>query len=177
MRYRCEAGHEIEALQLGCSQRLGDYSGYSGGPVERHVTGREPALVGVLLEQYPDRQTVDRASDVLFAATIAEALRRFDCLGVGHLMKVLFADDQASQQYLTAPAADRRDAAESLQEPKGSHSSRSSSSLESTIAAANSLFDALGEWASSGILDPTHVSLLALRVASRVVESDWTDDA
>ena len=39
MPYVCEAGNSIEALQLDCSQHLGDYSGYSGGPVERYTGG------------------------------------------------------------------------------------------------------------------------------------------
>ena len=174
MRYRCEAGHEIEDIQLGCSQRLGDYSGYSGGPVERQVTGREPALVGVLLEQYPDRQAADRASDVLFAATIAEALRRFDCLGVGHLMKVLSTETTTPQAYLPATASHGLDPAISAQEQ---HGSRPGSSLDSRIADANSVLQFIRELATSEILNPTDVSALALRVAWRVVESNWTDDA
>jgi hypothetical protein len=87
--YRLEAGDEIEALQLDCSQYLGDYSGYSGGPVERQVTSGEPSFLGVLLEQYPDRRYDGRASNVLFAATIAEALRRFDLLGMSSLLENL----------------------------------------------------------------------------------------
>jgi hypothetical protein len=95
IRFRLEMGDEIEALQLDCSQHLGDYSGYSGGPVERQVTSGEPALLGVLLEQYPDRHSSGRASNVLFAATIAEALRRFDCLDTNHLLKMFSSPDIA----------------------------------------------------------------------------------
>jgi len=176
MTYQCEAGYEIEALQLGCSQRLGDYSGYSGGPVERHITDAEPRLLGVLLEQYPDRQAAERASDVLFAASMAEALRRFNCLGAGHLMDMLLADGGTPQEHSLATASHRLDAARPTREQQDSHSPRSDSPLEPHIAAANSIRDFLLGCASSGALDPTYVSPLMLRVALRIVESNWIDD-
>ncbi len=175
MRYRCEAGHEIEALQLGCSQGLGDYSGYSGGPVERHVIDRPPALVGVLLEQYPDRQAAGRASNVLFAATIAEALRRFDCLGVAHLLKVLSAANGASEECFLTSTSRQGDPA-GLGGAQEAPRPGSGSSLESRIAAARSILDALYEWAATGVLDPMHVSELQLRVVQRLVDSNWADD-
>jgi len=50
-------------------------------------------------------------------------------------------------------------------------------SVESRIAAANSIMETIREWASSGVLDPAQVSALALRVASRLVDSNWADDA
>ena len=59
--YRCEGGGSIEALQLGCAEHLGDYSGYSGGPVERDQQNGERVVLGILIEQYPDRQTPKRA--------------------------------------------------------------------------------------------------------------------
>ena len=163
IKYRCEAGLEIEALQLGCSARLGDYSGYSGGPVERNNVGREPSLLGILVEQFPDRQAPSRASDVLFAATIAEALRRFNCLGVGHLVKVLDADNQAP--WSCSPA----------DKPQTPTPAVSHIHVESRIAAANAVMEMIREWARSGVLDPAEVSGLALRVASRIVDSDWAD--
>jgi Trypsin-like peptidase domain len=175
--YKCDAGHEIEALQLGCRQLLGDYSGYSGGPVERHGPGEEPTLLGVLLEQYPDRQAPERASGVLFAATIAEALRRFDCLGVGHLLKVLFPDDGEQEECAPTTTSDERHAAMQVQEKQKPHSPITDSSLKPRIAAANSILGALHEWGSTGLLDPMAVSSLKLRVASRVVDSNWADDA
>jgi hypothetical protein len=177
MTYRCEAGHEIEALQLGCSQRLGDYSGYSGGPVERNVTGQDPAVLGVLLEQYPDRQAAERASDVLFAATIAEALRRFDCLGVPHLMKVLSADNGAPEKRFPARTSHQPDETRSAEAPRRPPRLGSSPSLESRIAAASAVLNALHDWGNSGVLDPMYVSELKLRVARRVVEGNWSDDA
>jgi hypothetical protein len=175
--YRCDAGHVIEALQLGCSQHLGDYSGYSGGPVERHVTAGQSALLGVLLEQYPDRKEVERASDVLFAATIAEALRCFDSLGVAHLLKVLSTDNEAPEKYPAPSTSRQSDTPSPVQALRDLSSPGSASSLGSLIAAAGSVLHALHEWANSGVLDPMYVSELKRQVARRVVESDWTDDA
>lgn len=89
--YECVGGAKIEALQLTANQPLGDFSGYSGGPVEGMAQDRETAVVGILLEQLPDRARPRSGSNtnVLFAATIGEAMRRFDLLDVGHLMDVL----------------------------------------------------------------------------------------
>jgi hypothetical protein len=165
--YRCEAGFEIEALQLGCSERLGDYSGYSGGPVERRATSREPSLLGILVEQFPDRQAPGRASDVLFAATIAEALRRFNCLGTGHLVNVLYADEQTPWKCSPVGEPQLPDTA-----APGSHVPP-----ESRIKAANSIMETIREWARSGVLDPSQVSALSLRVALRLVDSNWADEA
>jgi hypothetical protein len=153
--YRCEAGDEIEALQLGCSQTLGDYAGYSGGPVERAVTGSEPVLLGILLEQYPDRQATGRFSDVLFAATIAEALRSFNSLDVGRLLKVLYSADRTLE-----PIA-----------------GTASLPLEPRIAKAGSLLSALHEWGTGGVLDPMTVSMLKLQVAQRLVDGTLADTA
>lgn len=168
--YQCEAGTEIEALQLGCSQRLGDYSGYSGGPVERHVTGRDSALLGVLLEQYPDRHATGRASDVLFAATIAEALRCFDCLGVGHLLEVLFGNGGTPPERTPLREFDQ-DPGESPAGAPGFHSP----SVGSRIANANSLLGALHEWGASGVLDPVDASVMKRQVVQRIVDSNWAD--
>ncbi|MFF5083482.1 trypsin-like serine protease [Actinoplanes sp. NPDC000266] len=74
--YGLTGGTEVVALQLGVNQMLGNYSGYSGGPVEADPGGRR-RLVGVLLEQYPDRTDPDRSSNVLFAARIQQAIQRF----------------------------------------------------------------------------------------------------
>lgn len=75
--YQCERGGTMTGLQLRTDVALGDYSGYSGGPVEK-IAGDDRALAGVLIEQYPDRQAPERASNVLFAATVAEVFDRFE---------------------------------------------------------------------------------------------------
>jgi hypothetical protein len=87
--YKCEGGSVVEALQLRTEVELGNYSGYSGGPVER-VMHRERGLAGVLLEQYPDRQDPRRATSTLFAATVGEVMARFDCLDMSNLISHAF---------------------------------------------------------------------------------------
>jgi len=131
----------------------------------------------VLLEQYPDRHVAGRASDVLFAATIAEALRRFDYFGAGHLLKVLSVDHETPQECSVGKTSDQRDAARPTQASRELPDSGAGRFLESRIAAANSVLGALKEWGNGGVLDPVYVSALALRVAQRVVDSDWAHDA
>jgi hypothetical protein len=119
-----------------------------------------------MVEQFQDRQVRGRASDVLFAATIAEALRRFNCLGVGHLMNVLDADEQTS--WKCPPVGGPQ--------PPNTATPESRVPVESRIAAANSILETIKEWAISGVLDPAQVSALASRVALRLVDSNWVDD-
>ncbi|WP_158851328.1 trypsin-like peptidase domain-containing protein [Saccharothrix deserti] len=94
--YTCEGGAELTALQLRTDTVLGDYSGYSGGPVERIVHDGE-RLIGVLLEQYPDRQEPDRASNVLFAATVGEVIDRFDQLQSANLVNAFREKDSVDE--------------------------------------------------------------------------------
>ncbi len=83
--YDCVGGARLRALQLETDVELGDYSGYSGGPVECRSRANR-SLLGVLLEQYPDRQDPSRATNVLFAASIAEVMDRFDCFDTSNLV-------------------------------------------------------------------------------------------
>ncbi|WP_328471867.1 serine protease [Actinoplanes sp. NBC_00393] len=83
--YGLRDGTTITALELTVRQLLGDYSGYSGGPVEVEVGG-QPRLVGILLEQYPDRSDATKASNVLFAAHIRHAILQFRRFDIGHLL-------------------------------------------------------------------------------------------
>jgi hypothetical protein len=137
--YPCEGGAVIKALQLTVDQHTGDYSGYSGGPV---VTGladkQEPLIVGILFEQVPDRQAAGRAANVLFAAAIGEALRRFDQFDVEHLIDVLH--------------------------PKGS-AKRDASADAAAVAKAESRFELIRAWAQRGDLDPSQVAQLSLETA------------
>ncbi|MFC5213057.1 serine protease [Streptomyces coerulescens] len=90
----CVGGATIEALQLTVDQHLGDYSGYSGGPVEgvpddTADSADTPAMLGILIEQTPDRADSTRAANVLIAATIWEAMGRFEQFAVEHLIDVV----------------------------------------------------------------------------------------
>lgn len=137
--YKCEGGTILEALQLRTNVELGDYSGYSGGPVER-VT-KERGLAGVLLEQYPDRQTPERATNTLFAATVAEVMARFDCLDMSNLMGVAFGP----------PPTELRD----------------------LLYNATELLKQGAEWEAQGLLNPTEVTAMRLRVARSVVDQTF----
>jgi hypothetical protein len=173
MAYRCVAGYEIEALQLNCSQAIGDYSGYSGGPVERREGNGDPSLIGVLVEQHLDRQDSDRASGVLFAATMAEAVRRFDCLGVSHLMRILTAEDGTARERPAARKSRGDEVPESTRAPFGY---ASGPSAESRIAEARSLIDTFQEWGESKVLSPMQVSNLKWRTAQHLVDGKWASD-
>lgn len=171
--FQCAAGSEIQALQLSCAQRLGDYAGYSGGPVERRVSNGTSALLGVLLEQYPDRRSAERASDVLFAATIAEAVRCFNYLDVEHLLKILSGDNETLDRRLSTPDTRTRRVRRLRHEQ---HVPDSGTSTESRIAYANSLIDLFREWAASGALNPLDVPILTQQVAQRLIKSRWVGE-
>ncbi|WP_405849137.1 serine protease [Streptomyces niveus] len=152
--YLCEGGASIEALQLTADQRLGDYSGYSGGPVETLTQDRRPTVVGILLEQVPDRAEAGRSANVLFAATIREAMQRFDHFDVLHLMDVL---RPATREQVSTPP---------LYEPVAAlPPRRQTDRVESVLQAFQQLSD-------QGVMDPMHVSELRYLALKRVIEDD-----
>jgi hypothetical protein len=171
--YQCEGGDTVEALQLGCSAHLGDYSGYSGGPVERSGSVGDAALLGILVEQYPDRRDPQRNSDVLFATTVAEALRRFDCFDVGHLLKVL-PQAHAAAEPGSASTAQRVRAAPP--EPLGSPPAMSRD-LARRFRNADAALWWLKRWELDGVLDASHVWELRARIARDVTDSALGEDA
>ncbi|MEV1023244.1 trypsin-like peptidase domain-containing protein [Streptomyces sp. NPDC050264] len=149
--YACQGGAAIEALQLTVDQVLGDYSGYSGGPVESATQEHEPIVVGILLEQGLDRADGRRAANVLFAATIAEAVSRFDHLQLSHLIDVL--------------------------RPPGPQVEKTVSAVESVVmtngAKLDDWFHRLKEWAEAGVLDPSQIAELKFIAARRAIENDF----
>lgn len=149
MDYACEGGGCIEVIQLLAAQGLGDYSGYSGGPVERVTPGQEEAVLGVLVEQYPDRQGGERSTNVLFAATIREVMARFEYFQTGHLLKVLDSNAEAPAAVSEIPE-DR--------------------SLGAALKKGEALLAALKEWSSQDLLDPTHLLTLQAQVARGVID-------
>lgn len=153
MPYDCEGGGRIEALQLTADQQLGDYSGYSGGPVEGVARGREPVVVGILLEQSPDRADASRSANVLFAATVREVMRRFDHFDVAHLVDVL------------RPNTPDRGPAQALPPP------RSQADRVDTVLG---LFQQMAEQA---VLDPADVSELRYLALKRIFEARGRDAA
>lgn len=151
VQYLCEGGASIEALQLTADQQLGDYSGYSGGPVEGVVQGGEPVVVGILLEQAPDRADASRSANVLFAATIREVMRRFDHFDVAHLMDVL------------RPARPGRPP-----QPKSSDAPPPRTPAD-CIDSVIRTFQQLSE---QGVMDPTHVAELRYLALKRIIEEN-----
>jgi hypothetical protein len=177
--YRCEGGDVIEAMQLGCSQPLGDYAGYSGSPIERTGPDESQALLGVLLEQYPeqcaDYRVPERASTVLLAATIAEVFRRFDCFHVSHLLKLLdLPSNEASTGSLTDGMPTRE---ESSGAGKASEAPAHTAdgSVKSRIVRADAILEALHEWQRRGLLDEQNVTALKLNVARNLIGDGMGD--
>jgi hypothetical protein len=86
--YECVAGGVIHAVQLTTQAHLGNYEGYSGGPV--FLSPEESnKVIGLLIEQYPDRIDIGRATNTLFAAAIEGVIEQFDTLGTRYLLRSL----------------------------------------------------------------------------------------
>jgi hypothetical protein len=91
--HECVGGDLVEAMRLGCKQELPDYAPYSGSPVESDSPDEGRRLYGILTEQRPKQFPAGYAREpvppVLFATTLREILRRFDCFYTSHLLEVL----------------------------------------------------------------------------------------
>ena len=144
--YLCVGGERITALQLNCGQILGDYAGYSGSPVERRTLRRSPALLGIIFEQYPDRQAPRRYANVLFAATILEAMDRFAALGIESTLEELRPDDDRDR-----PASLRSDA-------------------RASVKAMDIAFTELEQWRSEGRMSPLEVYERKLNISLDVID-------
>ncbi|GAA2064653.1 hypothetical protein GCM10009839_90250 [Catenulispora yoronensis] len=169
--YLCADGTTVQALQLGCDQALGDYSGYSGSPVERlvehseeHCDSDDARLLGILLEQHLDRENPDRASGVLFAATIGEVLERFDYFGLAHFERIL-----GLRLTPADPPPFASEPSSVVEPPSVVEPARSS--LRAKIAEASALVDGLEDWVSRGLLDPDEVRVMASRIANSIVDA------
>ncbi|MGY1495681.1 S1 family peptidase [Streptomyces sp. QTS52] len=151
--YLCEGGALIDALQLTADQLLGDYSGYSGGPVETTVDGRGTVVAGILLEQVPDRVDAGRNTNVLFAATLKEAMQRFDHFDVLHLIDVL------------RPGPSQPDTPVPVEPVQATSARRPSDRVESVIQAFQQLTD-------QNALDPVHIAELRYLALQKIFKDD-----
>lgn len=167
VRYQCEGGEPIEALQLGCEEPVGDYSGYSGGPVERNQEAVGRTVLGVLIEQYPDRQIPGRASGVLFAATIAEALARFDYFDVWHLYGALCP--QHDEHRPQPPSGEVRPARRVPFVARAGDHLVDVTPADRWKAAGDRMFAVLKEWAESGLLDQAQIAMLNYQIAEAFI--------
>lgn len=153
-RFRCAGGAMITALQLNCGQVLGDYAGYSGSPVERHGPDPSRALFGVLLEQYPDRQAVRRHTNVLFAATIHDAMQRFEALsGINGSIGRRTGETQSAAQMADPPRANVR-----------------RQSVERDLEEMEASFAGIDSWRQEGRMSPLEVAEWKVRALSRIVD-------
>jgi hypothetical protein len=164
VEYQCASGDTIEAMQLECSQPLGSYHGYSGSPVERGAPSQVSTVLGILLEQYPDSQIPQRASTVLFAATIAEIFRRFDCFDVSRLTELVASIGDGSELADMSNLKSSGDL-NSIQKP-----------FEHRISRANAVLEALHAWQERGLLDELNVSQISLEVARRLADDALEKD-
>ncbi|MEW2523798.1 trypsin-like peptidase domain-containing protein [Streptomyces sp. NPDC047071] len=164
----CVGGATIEALQLTADQHLGDYSGYSGGPVEGVGEGgtQPPTVVGILIEQALDRAAEARAANVLFAATIKEAIRRFDHLDVVHLIDVLrpprpddayCGPDQGGPDHDRPPGPDRDPSAA----PGGT---------PARFIGTEALLLQLDAWAQRSLIDPSQIAELKFMAVKALID-------
>lgn len=154
--YHCEGGDSVEAMQLGCAQDLKDYAGYSGSPIEGGGSDGEDKLFGVLIEQYPehypDNGAARPASKVLFAATLSEVFRRFDCFDLGHLISLLPSSSGHNAPVSTEGGGKTMPGSSARDDPQAS------------IAVADAKIKALDEWQKGGLLDEQRITELKVEV-------------
>ncbi|WP_328472458.1 serine protease [Actinoplanes sp. NBC_00393] len=146
VEYKCENGGTVIAAQLITTQTVGDYAGYSGSPVARDRPGAPATMIGMLIEQYPDRQNPDRASNVLFATTLQPTLRQFSLIGPENSIVEL--------QYIPRqrePVAREKKASELLD-------------------AGEEYLQRIQEWAARGLLPIEEIPALQAMVARQVIE-------
>ncbi|MEV5981496.1 serine protease [Streptomyces sp. NPDC052114] len=158
-RYQCEGGAVVEALQLTVEQQLGDYSGYSGGPVAAGRPGDvNSAVLGILLEQLPRRGPTDEAANVLFGATVGEAMRRFDHFHVEHLIDVL------------------RPGGPPPSDTDSDSGSGAASGIDSAAASVDAWFRQIDLWASQRSFSPAQVADLKFSAAKTAIENQLGKD-
>jgi len=168
IRYQCAAGSDIEAIQLACSQLLGDYSGYSGSPVTRAYPDGRHAVIGILIEQYMERVADTwRASNVLIATSVAEASRSFDCLDVGHLLSVLYPAASPASPAEPAPRPTEAQAGW-LARVRRRHLQADVVRLNAGIQSDRRVLDVLDEVRRRGQIDEQAIHQLTLDVLRRL---------
>lgn len=85
--YPSAEGGEFTGLQLTAEQQVGDFSGYSGSPVDTdpRKANEERPVVGILMEQLNSREDPTRGSNVLIAASVRDAMELFPHFSVDYL--------------------------------------------------------------------------------------------
>ncbi|TPQ16756.1 trypsin-like peptidase domain-containing protein [Streptomyces sporangiiformans] len=139
-------GEVIEVIQLLCPGNLGSHRGYSGSPVELEPSSALPrgAILGILLQQQPNRAKPQESSDTLYAVPVQEAVTRFESLSDRHLLECLIAESW--QQQPIAGAAEGEDGKEGKDGPDQKKRRNSSVPMEH----ADLLLDM---WGKADLLD------------------------
>jgi hypothetical protein len=150
VEYKCENGGTVIAAQLSTEQTVGDYAGYSGSPVARDRPGSPATLIGMLIEQYPDRQDPDRASNILFATTLQPTLRQLSLIGPENSIVEL--------QYIPRQ---REPVAAEKEEP---------ARMSELLDAGEEYLQRIQEWAHRGLLPIEEIPALQAMVARQVIE-------
>lgn len=138
--FHCDGGAVVKVLQLQSALELRDYRGYSGSAIER--VNREPALAGVLQEQYRDRLDGSQATNVLFAVTMHEAIERFADY-FQHNGSSLVASQQAPRP---TPAAE-------------------------LLATYTEMLKQAKDWLAQGLMSPAQVEMIQVNIARTIVDS------
>ncbi len=159
--YAIVGGGTVEAMQLRCAQPVGDYAGYSGSPIQRSEPPERRMLLGILLEQYPD-EAAPRATTVLFAATIDEVFRRFDCFGADHLLMGMLPPSATALEPVRPTS-------------RAVQASPATRSADDRIADAFSLIAALDELRKSETLDGIDVKPFKIEVLNKLVSNVMDD--
>lgn len=170
--YQCTGGDNIEAMQLECYQLVDNYYGYSGGPVERQRADGNQAAIGILLEQYPDQRpsptSSSGSSNVLFAATLAEAFRRFDCFDTINLLNILNDSPHSAANRSPSKAATQR-----ISEPIEQESDPVPPLREVHLysaATASSKLEVLRDWKERGLVSEQYAARMSRTVIRRFVD-------
>ncbi|WP_371668412.1 hypothetical protein OG985_12585 [Streptomyces sp. NBC_00289] len=113
---RTDADRALSILELTVGEQLGlvGANGYAGGPVERHETGRQETVLGVLLEAEYARGIRGDQGSPLVAGDIGGVIDAFDGLNPHRMLGLLTERDPAAMAVETpdppeTPDGSRRD--------------------------------------------------------------------
>ncbi|MFI5587241.1 serine protease [Amycolatopsis sp. NPDC051758] len=162
--YDCQAGGVIDAVELTTQTMIGNYQGYSGGPVFT-VPEEQHSVIGVLIEQYPDRLDEMRASNTLFAAAIEGAMDQFESLQTAYLLRKV----QDSQEAHDKAAAKRDEGYKRTLD-------RVDTMLDFEDADQRHVSTVLGFLGAAGAIDPEVRGLHQAMVNKWVLEHSERDD-
>lgn len=159
IKYACRDGEYVEALQLVVEQSIGQHHGYSGGPVSRVSDLGEECALGVLLEQFPDLSAQQRASNVLFAASMAAVFGAF--VAFDHIDVSGNEPHHSRSEVQSDPSAPSR-GSEAIVLPSGARDTLEAARKK--LAVADETLRWAKEWARDGLLDETEYRQLKIRV-------------